>query len=438
MFKFIAIASVVFLFSMPALSEQKKQEPNFFEEAVHYTVKVKVRVKYPFIKDKRGSFRGAGFLIDKKLGWIVTNAHVSSRNPESLEVSFKGEAFTDAKLVYLDHLLDFAIVQVPSKKIPNNGVAAKLDCTNKPIIGSPAGAFGHPFGLNYSGTRGIISGEKFKWGRLWVQTDAPINSGNSGGPLISLTSGKVVGISSASFSKRRSEGLGFAVPMTHACRIINFLKRGLDPTPSLIPVGFAYDQEKDDELIVAKAYKKLPVSWPLKAGDRIVSLSSKPEEKFKNQAELVHALRGVSGEVKIIVQRDNKKITVPVMIQPRKNLIKRVGLHFSGVVISYDTFKDDEEMNPQGFPLIEDVARASIASSAGMYVEKVIVSVDGKPTPPLQALCSYLKDAEKQKRKVQFLAKEFDWSYLSRTEFTAHKMRIKDVRRVGPQVKKGC
>ena len=95
------------MFSMPALSEQKKQEPNFFEEAVHYTVKVKVRVKYPFIKDKRGSFRGAGFLIDKKLGWIVTNAHVSSRNPESLEVSFKGEAYIDAKLVYLDHLLDF-------------------------------------------------------------------------------------------------------------------------------------------------------------------------------------------------------------------------------------------------------------------------------------------------------------------------------------------
>ena len=91
------IALITFIFSVPVYAEQPPKTPNHFEIANTYTVKIKTRVKYPFINDNKGSHRGAGFLIDKDEGWIMTNAHVSSRNPKSLEVAFKGQKFIDAK-----------------------------------------------------------------------------------------------------------------------------------------------------------------------------------------------------------------------------------------------------------------------------------------------------------------------------------------------------
>ncbi|HIF59994.1 MAG TPA: serine protease, partial [Rhodospirillales bacterium] len=142
--KYIVILALSF-FSSPAYSQQAKKAPNYFEVANTYTVKIKTRVKYPFIKDNKGSHRGAGFLLDKTSGWIMTNAHVSSRNPKSLEVAFKDEKFIDAKLIYVDMLLDLAIIKISPDKIPAIATEAKLDCVNKPVVGKPVGAFGHPF-----------------------------------------------------------------------------------------------------------------------------------------------------------------------------------------------------------------------------------------------------------------------------------------------------
>nr|HIL75505.1 trypsin-like serine protease [Rhodospirillales bacterium] len=410
--KYIVILALSF-FSSPAYSQQAKKAPNYFEVANTYTVKIKTRVKYPFIKDNRGSHRGAGFLLDKTSGWIMTNAHVSSRNPKSLEVAFKDEKFIDAKLIYVDMLLDLAIIKISPDKIPAIATEAKLDCVNKPVVGKPVGAFGHPFSLSFSGTRGIISGEKYRWGRVWVQTDAPINSGNSGGPLISLTSGKVVGISSATMSKSRSEGLNFAVPMTHACKVVNLLRRGLDPTPSYIPVGFAYDDDNDSELIAAVIYKKQPTSWPLEVGDRLVSFASTPKDEFKNQAMLVHQLRGVRGKVDVVIERDGRKKIFSIMSKPRTNLMKRIGVHVSGVVIAPENFRDDEEANPKGLALIQDVARASIGRSAGIKAYDLLISIDGKTMANPTVICRYLKTAEKAKRKIKLITKEGDWSYRS-------------------------
>ena len=414
------------------------EAPNYFELANTYTVKIKTRIKYPFIKDSKGSHRGAGFLIDKASGWIVTNAHVSSRNPKSLEVAFKGEKFVDAKLVYVDMLLDLAIIKITPDKIPIKATEAKLDCVNKPVVGRPVGAFGHPFSLSFSGTRGIISGEKYRWGRVWVQTDAPINSGNSGGPLISLTSGKVVGISSATLSKSRSEGLNFAVPMTHACKVINLLKRGMDPTPPYIPVSFAYDDDNDSELIAAVIYKNQPTSWPLKIGDRLISLANTPKEVFKNQAMLVHQLRGVRGKVDVAIDRGGKKKIISIMSTPRTSLMKRIGVHVSGIVIAPESFRDDEEANPNGLALIQDVARASIGMSAGIKAYDLLISIDGKTISKPAVICRYLKMAENAKRKIKLITKEYDWSYRSHSRYHAYEIKVKDVRLVGPEAPEAC
>ena len=411
---------------------------NHFEIANSYTVKIKTRVEYPFIKDNRGSHRGAGFLIDKSLGWILTNAHVSSRNPKSLEIAFKDKKFIEAKLVYVDMHLDLAIIKIPPDKIPDTTIEAKLDCTKKPVVGSPVGAFGHPFGLSFSGTRGIISGEKYRWGRIWVQTDAPINKGNSGGPLISLNSGKVIGISSATMSKSRTEGLNFAVPMSHACKLVDLLRKGIDPTPSYIPVGFAYDDDNESELIAAVIYQQQPITWPLKVGDRLVSFAGTPKRVFKNQASLVHELRGVRGKVEVIVERDGINKIVSIMSKPRESLMKRIGVHFSGVVVAPESFRDDEEANPKGMVLIQDVARASIGSSAGVSAYNLLVSIDGKSLNDTTSICRYLKRAEKSEKKIKLITKEDAWSYRSHSKYHAYEIQVKDVQLVGPEAPESC
>ena len=149
--KYFITIFFILLITPIVIAQERKKESNYFEIAKGYTVKVKTRVEYPFRKDNRGSFRGAGFLVNKKTGWIITNAHVSSRNPAKLEVAFKDQKFIDAKLIYVDMLLDLAVISISPSEIPKNSKVADLDCDKKPVIGSPVGAFGHPFSLSFSG-----------------------------------------------------------------------------------------------------------------------------------------------------------------------------------------------------------------------------------------------------------------------------------------------
>jgi len=436
--KYFITIFFIFLITPIVIAQERKKESNYFEIAKGYTVKVKTRVEYPFRKDNRGSFRGAGFLVNKKTGWIITNAHVSSRNPAKLEVAFKDQKFIDAKLIYVDMLLDLAVISISPSEIPKNSKVADLDCDKKPVIGSPVGAFGHPFSLSFSGTRGIVSGEKYRWGRIWVQTDAPINSGNSGGPLISLETGKVIGISSATLSKSRTEGLNFAVPMTQVCKVINLLRSGINPSPSYIPIGFAYDEDNNTELVAAVIYKRQSVVWPLQIGDRLVSLVSNPKLIFKNQAMLIHELRGINGKVDVVVERNKTKNILTVTSKPRRSLMERIGVHFSGIVVALEEYRDDEEANPRGLPLIQDVGRASIGNSAGVGAYEYVISFNGVKINNPNQICRFLKRIEKSDKKVKLITKESGWTYRSHSKYHAYEIEVSDVKLVGPNAPKEC
>ena len=443
----LAIGALLFSFASPAFAvtcidpelmmEERKAE-RYFAWANCYTVKVRTRVEYPF-EDTRGSYSGAGFLINRKLGWIATNAHVSSRNPESLEIAFKGKKFIEASLHYVDYLLDFAILKVSPEKIPDWSIPAELACSGEPTVGSAVGAYGHPYSLSYSGTRGIVSGMRYRHGRRWVQTDAPINKGNSGGPLISLTNGKVIGINSATLSKRKSEGLGFAVPMYHACTLIRLLEREIDPSPSYIPISFAFDRDASvSDLYVAIVYRKQPVHWPLKVGDRVIALADDPEVEFENQGDLVHALRGKRNKVGLLIERSGKRETVFVHSKPRPKLITRVGLHVSGIVIGRQPLKDDELLNPDGLLTVYDVASASIGSQAGVASYNHLVSVDGRSFKHVDDLCGYLKKAEAKKEKVKMVTRIDKYEYRAQSKYGLHLMKPKNVKLVGPEAPENC
>jgi len=434
----LALIILAAAFGNTVLANGIDSQKTHFENANTYTVKIRSRVEYPFLKDERGSFSGAGFLINQSLGWIATNAHVSATNPSAVEVAFKGEKFAEARLIYVDHLLDLAVLKIPPAKIPSFARKADLECDVEPVVGTPVGAYGHPFSLDYSGTRGIVSGNRYRWGRYWVQTDAAINSGNSGGPLINLDTGRVIGINSATYSKRMSEGLGFAVQMLRACRVFKLLEEGVDPSPPYIPISFAAEEQTQDELIVAAVYREQSVLWPLRLGDLVSALAETPEAKFEHQSDLIHALRGKRGPVDLIVERAGRRQTVVVVSKARPRLIDRVGVHSSGIVFDVENLKDDEVLNPDGLLFVQSVSDASIGALSGIRAWGYLASVDGEVIKTTKDLCNYLSKAEAEKRKVRLLTKHMNWDYRSQTRYSSHEITARNVKLVGPRAPEGC
>jgi len=335
----LSILLAVLCFFSPAIANEGSSETSYLLKAEGYTVKIRTRVEYPPMKDSKGSHSGAGFLIDSERGWIATNAHVSSRNPESVEVSFKGQSFFEAKLLFVDRYLDLAVLEVPREKMPAGAKKAQLRCDDWPEVGSKVGAYGHPLSLDFSVTTGIVSGLRYRHNRYWVQTDAAINNGNSGGPLISIKTGEVVGINAMGYSKQSSEGLGFAVPMVYACRVFKLLREGKNPSVPYLPAAFATSDEVPDKLVVATTYDELPVKWALEPGDQLVSLASDLKTKFKNQADLIHALRGSDGDIPVEIVRQGKSQTLNLAALARPRMIDWVGLHFSGMVVGKERLR---------------------------------------------------------------------------------------------------
>ncbi len=148
---------------------------------------------------------GSGFII-KDQNLIVTNRHVISGNQE---VVIRGEKLkkTLAKVVYTDALNDIAFLRIPDNYDTSRSITISNQLVN---AGDPIIAIGHPLGLRFTATQGIISKSDRKFNNVdYIQVDAAINPGNSGGPLIN-SEGHVVGVNT--FIYRDGESLGFALP----------------------------------------------------------------------------------------------------------------------------------------------------------------------------------------------------------------------------------
>ncbi|MEZ4836368.1 MAG: trypsin-like peptidase domain-containing protein [Caldilineaceae bacterium] len=181
--------------------------------------------------------QGSGWIWDDT-GHIVTNNHVVE-DAESITVYFSNGEWTDAALVAADPQADLAVIKVtPPADFPLQPIPLAADI---PPVGYTALAFGSPFGLSGTMTRGIISavGRSFAVGSLTdsgatyslpevIQTDAAINPGNSGGPLLNLN-GEVIGVNFAIRSEvRANSGVGFAIPVSVVHRVV----------PALIDQGY--------------------------------------------------------------------------------------------------------------------------------------------------------------------------------------------------------
>ena len=405
-----------------AVAERGEQ---IFRKALNYTVQIKSSVSIPFAGDGKGSSLGAGFVIDAARGWILTNAHVVSRSPSRVEVAFSDQEFTDADKVWVDPYMDIAIVKVPDPATTSAIEVPQLECRNTPAVGHPVGAFGHPWRLPFTGTRGIISGVTSRYRTELLQTDAPINQGNSGGPLISLEDGRIVGINTAGI--RGAQNTNFAVAMKYACRIVELLQAGADPSPPDLNVVFFRDIDDRKQLRVARSYAK-PGMLAFQAGDLIEEVIGVPG-RIENETQLVHALRGRLQGASVRVQRNGSHIALNGSKPPLPRVMDQRGVYASGVLFGPITVRDAEEIGLRGF-MVHHVEPGSIGQAQEVIRSDVLEAVDGKAVTDLDELYQWLSAAAIEHRRVELTLKrlvggEYAFSY------TQRRLAVRDLRMVG-------
>lgn len=266
---------------------------------------------------------GSGVIISKD-GYIVTNNHVVS-GATSLKVTTTDGTEYDASVVGKDSQTDLAVIKVDA----NNLQAATLGDSDILQVGDPAIAIGNPLGeLGGTVTTGIISATDRQITiddetMTLLQTDAAINPGNSGGGLFNAD-GNLIGIVNAKESSTGIEGLGFAIPITPAQDIITELMQNGSVTsrPALNVSLYdytsnnqgQYSKYEDGCYIVQIVKNGAADKAGLKQNDRILSFDS---EQIQSTSDVKNVLKKhkIGDTIKMIVERDSKKITVEITLQ---------------------------------------------------------------------------------------------------------------------------
>jgi serine protease Do len=400
-----------------------------FRKALAYTVQIKSSVSIPFAGDAKGSMLGAGFVVDAERGWILTNAHVVSRSPSRVEIAFHEQEFHDADKIWVDPYMDIALVKAAGLVDTKGIEVPRLECTQVPPVGHPVGAFGHPWRLQFTGTRGIISGVTSRYRTELLQTDAPINQGNSGGPLISLEDGRIVGINTAGI--RGAQNTNFAVAMKYACRIVELLRAGLDPSPPDLGLVFFRDIDNRKQLRVARSYPK-PGRLAFRPGDLIEQVVGE-NGRIENETQLMHALRGRLEGSRIRVLRDGAPVELNGSKAALPRVLERRGIYASGVLFGPIVIRDAQEINVHGV-MVHHVEPGSIGEAQEVARSDVLEAVDGSPVADLIELHKVLHAAAQERRRVELSFKrlvggEYAFVYAQRQLF------VRELRLVGEVVK---
>lgn len=378
------------------------------EDATRYTVKVRSATPVMFIEDESRGGTGSGFLVDRERGWVLTNGHVVGYAPSRVEVAFKDRGYHEARVRYLDTHLDLAVVAVPGDAIPGDALEAPYDCERRPRTGENVVAFGHPWGLDYTATRGIVSGVSTRWERQWIQTDAPLNSGNSGGPLISLRDGNVVGINAVILSGDEVQNLNFAVEMQQACTILELLREGVDPTPPRLPFTVASREHGDGGLVIAR--ELTGNGNDLRPGDHILAVGDRGRPPA-NQTELYQELRGVDGSVRLTLARDGRELTRRVPLEPGRPVMEREGILVAGVLFA-PVPRDLERAENGGRLMVQSTTPGTPGSVAGFGSFELLEAVNGRTVTTLDELRAILEStpADQDLRVViRTLSNGNDW-----------------------------
>ena len=422
-----ALACIAALCAIAPRAMAADMSEDVFKGALRYTVQVKATLPVPFDGDRKGSGLGAGFLVDAGRGWIMTNAHVVGRSPSRVEIAFHGQDFSEAAKVYVDPFLDVAIIRV-SGRVDTRGIAEpRLECDSMPPVGHAVGAFGHPWRLEFTGTRGIISGVTARYRTELLQTDAPINQGNSGGPLISLDSGRIVGINTAGI--RGAQNTNFAVAIKYACRILQLLQRSEDPSPPDLKLVYFRDVDNRKELKVARSYAG-DGTLKLLPGDIIRQVVG-VDGAIENETQLLHALRGRLAGSSLKVLRGGQETVVAGVKLPMHQVLETRGVYASGVLFGPITIRDALEIGARGL-MVHHVESGSIGQSQEIEKSDLLEAVNGQPVRDVDELYSLLEESRSNGRRAALTFKKLAGGE-TLFSYTQRNLLVTELRVIGPQ-----
>jgi serine protease Do len=386
----------------------------------------------PDLQSRKATSLGSGFIIDPS-GYIVTNNHVIE-NADTITVILHDDANLTATVVGRDAKTDLAVLKVTAKEPL---VAAQWGDSDKSRVGDWVLAIGNPFGLGGSVTAGILSARQrdINSGPYddFLQTDAPINRGNSGGPMFDMD-GQVIGVNTAIYSPSGgSIGIGFAIPSNLAREIVGELIREPDHTVHRGWLGVRIQSvtdeiaeslglKKAEGVLVASVNEGGPAqNGGIQPGDVILSYDKKPVADLHHLPRLVAESR-VGSTVPVTVWRKRRQETLHVVVarldesqtvavklpsrQPSAvddGAVTTLGLTLSNITPS---LKDKFSLGNDKGVVIVGVVKDSAAAEKGLQPGDVIVEASQEDIASAHDVVGKIDAAKRAGRKSILLLVE--------------------------------
>ena len=334
---------------------------------------------------------GSGVIIDAAKGYVVTNNHVVD-NANSIKVQLSDGRKFDAKVVGKDPRSDIALIQIQD---PKNLTAIKIADSDALRVGDYTVAIGNPFGLGETVTSGIVSalgrrGLNAENYENFIQTDAAINRGNSGGALVNLN-GELIGINTAILAPDGGNiGIGFAIPSNMVKNLTaQMVQYGQVKRGELGILGTELNSElakamKVDAQRGAFVSQVMPNSSAakagIKAGDVITSLNGKPISSFAALRAEVGSMP-IGSKVTLGLLRDGKPVNVSLELQQSSQNQVDSSTIFSGI--------EGAEMSNKGQDkgvVVNNVKANSPAARIGLKKGDVIMGANQQPVKNIAEL----------------------------------------------------
>ena len=382
----------------------------------------------PQQRSRRATSLGSGFVISKD-GYVVTNNHVIA-DADEITVILQNDMRLPAELIGRDPKTDIAVLKIKPKE---DLLAVSFGNSSSARVGDWVVAIGNPFGLGGTVTAGIISarGRDINSGPYddFIQTDASINRGNSGGPMFNLK-GRVIGINTAIFSPTGgSVGIGFAIPASTAKPVIDQLikngsvKRGwlgVHIQTVTEEIAETLGLERAEGALVANVIKDSPASSAgIKAGDVILSFDEKKVEGMRSLPKIVAETR-VGKEAKVEIWRSGKLLNLRVAVgelEEDKKVasskdkqkggdreIKELGLTVTAIT---DQIKNRFKLlkGAKGL-VVTKVEKSGPAAEKNVRVGDLIVEVSQEEVTSVSDMIGHLRKVKEAGRKTLLLLLE--------------------------------
>ena len=372
---------------------------------------------------------GSGFVVDAD-GYIVTSNHVIA-GAETVTVILDDGTRLVAEIVGGDKRSDLALLKVESgEPLPTVGFAAD-DATR---VGDWVVAIGNPFGVGKTATFGIVSARARSTGANpyedHLQIDAPINSGNSGGPSVNLH-GEVIGVNTSIISPSGGNvGIGFAVPAATATAVIDDLKAhgrvmrgwlGVHIQPVTEDIAASLGLEDTEGAIIARVQAESPAAEAgLEAGDIIIAVDQAPVEDARALSRMIAAIDAGTSAT-LTVWRDGKPVELTAAIANAAPAMETgTDMSDGDEAGRLDTFGLRlENVDPEagkgadggsGAVVVANVAPGSAAHRKGVRPGDTIVSVDKEPVGSIAEVNERIEAAQGDGRKAVLMLMSRDGS----------------------------